>query len=131
MRGALHCCLMSKDEEIFDEKRRELPSFPLSSGSFFIFMTVPLSPVYPGSQMPLLQGLEIQKHLPLQDTDMTNLFAKTLHAQYILQLNILNRDLMVMGKSQVISEIKWCQECELRKLGQIETDATLISVGKS
>lgn len=62
---------------------------------------------------------------------MTNLFATTLHAQYILQLNILNRVLVVMGKSQVISEIKWCQECELRKLGQIETDAAPISVGKS
>lgn len=53
---------------------------------------------------------------------------KCAYAQYILQLN---KVLMVMGKSQVISEIKWCQECELRKLGQIETDAALISVGKS
>jgi len=47
------------------------------------------------------------------------------------QLRILDRVLVVMGKSQVISEIKRCQECKLRKLGQIETDASLISVGKS
>lgn len=116
---------MSKDEENFDEKRRELLSFSLSSGSFLIFMMVPLSPDCPGSRRPLHQGLEIQKHLPLQDTDMTKRTATTLH------VHILDRVLMVMGKTQVILEIKWCQECELRKLGQIETDAALISVGKS
>ncbi|XDV46040.1 hypothetical protein PO909_014017 [Leuciscus waleckii] len=121
---------MSKDEENFDEKRRELLSFSLSSGSFLIFMTVPLSPDCPGSRRPLHQGLEIQKHLRLQDTDMTIRTATTLHV-HIPSYTFLTGSSWSWEKLRFISEIKWCQECELRKLGQIETDAALISVGKS